>query len=52
MLNFYHHFILAASRILHPLFAAISGKPSDDVQWMDAMMAAFTSAKDALANAT
>ena len=52
MINFYHRFFPAASKIMHPLFSAISGKPTDSVQWTDAMVAAFTSTKNALASTT
>ena len=52
MINFYHRFILVASNIMRPLFAASRGKPTDSVCWTDAMVAAFLSSKDALANTT
>ena len=51
MVNFYHWFIRAASRIMRPLFGAVSGKPKDEVSWTEAMLESFHQTKDALANA-
>ena len=49
MMNFYHRFIPSASRIMRPLFAATRGKPTDLVEWLLERVAAFSVAKDALA---
>ena len=51
MVNFYHRFIPAAAKIMHPLFTALTGKPKT-LQWSDAMVRAFEDAKSALAGAT
>ena len=52
MMNFYHRFIPAASRILRPLFATAKGKSTDVITWTEEMVTAFESAKMALATAT
>lgn len=54
MINFYHRFIPAAARIMHPLFQALSGKKkkTEVLQWTADTIKAFKASKDALANAT
>jgi cleavage and polyadenylation specificity factor subunit 1 len=51
MVNFYHRFVPAAAAIMQPLYSALVGKPKN-LQWDEAMMAAFNRTKEALANAT
>ena len=52
MVNFYHRFIPAASRIMRPLFASMKGKPLDIVMWDREKNDAFELTKTTLANAT
>ena len=51
MINFYHRFIPAASRIMRPLFGFMKSKATDFVKWDEEMNGAFESAKVALAKA-
>ena len=48
MVNFYHRFVPAAASIM---YKALVGKPKD-LQWDEAMIAAFSRTKEALSNAT
>ena len=53
MVNFYHRFIPAAARHMQPLFAALAGKSKfSHLTWTDEMANAFTTTKQALADAT
>ena len=51
IINFYEHFLPGASRIMIPLFKALTGKPKA-LQWTENMKTAFQSTKEALAKAT
>ena len=51
MVNFYRRFLPAATRIMQPLFSALTDKPRT-LQWSDAMVKAFQVAKTALTRAT
>lgn len=54
MVYFYHRFIPKSVYIMGPLFAATSGKPrpTDMVEWTDAMSKSFTNTKNMLTDAT
>ncbi len=54
LINFYRRFIPHCASILSPLTSLLKnhGRPSDTLEWTDAASAAFTEAKNALANAT
>ena len=51
MLNFYHRFVPNAPRIMRPIYDALAGKPMT-LKWSDELDEAFTTAKEALAQAT
>ena len=51
IVNFYHHFVPSTTKIMQPLFKLIVNKPNELI-WDNVMMAAFTNAKQALANST
>lgn len=54
VINFYHRFVPAAARLLHPLNSALVGRPArtSRVKWTTTMDKAFQDAKKALASAT
>ena len=53
MINFYHRFVLHVAEILRPLYDALKGKPPPKViDWTPSRDAAFSAAKQALADAT
>ena len=51
MLNFYHRFVPNAAHIMRPIYDALAGKPMT-LKWSDELDEAFTTAKEALAQAT
>ena len=51
MLNFYHRFVPNAAHIMRPIYDALAGKPMT-LMWSDELDEAFTTAKEALAQAT
>ena len=51
MLNFYHRFVPNAAHIMRPIYDALAGKPMS-LKWSDELDEAFTTAKEALAQAT
>ena len=51
MLNFYHRFVPNAAHIMRPIYDALAGKPMT-LKWSDERDEAFTTAKEALAQAT
>ena len=52
MINFYHRFIPAASRIMRPVFASMKGKATDKIEWSEEMSTTLETAKVALAKVT
>ena len=51
MLNFYHRFVPNSALIMRPVYDALAGKPMT-LKWSDELDEAFTTAKEALAQAT
>ena len=51
MFNFYHRFVPNAAHIMRPIYDALAGKPMT-LKWSDELDEAFTTAKEALAQAT
>ena len=53
MINFYHSFILAAAKIMSPLYSPLAGKPKTPktLEWIKPMIATFQYTKAALARA-
>ena len=51
MLNFYHRFVPNAAHIMRPIYETLAGKPMT-LKWSDELDEAFTTAKEALAQAT
>ena len=51
MLNFYHRFVPNAAHIMRPIYDVLAGKPMT-LKWSDELDEAFTTAKEALAQAT
>ena len=51
MLNFYHRFVPNAAHIMRPIYDVLAGKPMT-LKWSDELHEAFTTAKEALAQAT
>ena len=51
MLNFYHRFVPYAVHIMRPIYDALAGKPMT-LKWSDELDEPFTTAKEALAQAT
>ena len=51
MLNFYHRFVPNAAHIMRPIYDALAGKPMT-LKWSDELDDAFTTAKEAPAQAT
>ena len=51
MLNFYHRFVPNAAHIMRSIYDALAGKPMT-LKWSDELDEAFTTAKEALAQAT
>ena len=51
MVNFYHRFIPRCAELMQPLHALMDTK-SQSIEWSDTALTAFSSIKDALANAT
>ncbi|XP_059839191.1 protein yippee-like 1 isoform X1 [Hypanus sabinus] len=49
MVNFYHHFLPSAARIMRPLYTLTSGK-GKDITWDEEAVAAFVKAKEASAD--
>ena len=51
MVNFYHHFVPNAARIMRHIYAALAGNPVN-LEWSNDLEDAFNAAKEALAEAT